>query len=321
MTTKNLNYEDLVKAREAYNSGQNVTEFLRQRGNLTQNSPEIIEAAYDLQSGTYIKSARDNWSFSQSYASELSGILERYISSSTSLLDIGSGELTTLSLLVKSLKTKPRRLLAFDISWSRLHEGLEFARDEMGSAYEILSAFVAEISEIPLRDKSVDVTTSNHSLEPNGRQLRQLLSELFRVTIEKVILFEPCYEINSEEGKKRMLEMGYVTNIDGIAEELGGKVLEKIPLKNVSNPLNPTVCYVISPPSKSDFDAGRNNAAEQKDYTDVFSVPGTNFRLDSRDGFYFSSEVGVCFPVLKGIPILRSSASILANSLVNSLDN
>jgi len=188
----------------------------------------------------------------------------------------------------------------------------------MGSAYEVLSAFVAEISEIPLRDKSVDVTTSNHSLEPNGRQL---LSELFRFTIEKVILFEPCYEINSEEGKKRMLEMGYVTNIDGIAEELGGKVLEKIPLKNVSNPLNPTVCYVISPPSKSDFDADRNNAAEQKNFTDVFSVPGTNFRLDFQDGFYFSSYVGVCFPVLKGIPILRSSASILANSLVNSLDN
>jgi hypothetical protein len=120
----------------------------------------------------------------------------------------------------------------------------------MGSAYEILSAFVAEISEIALRDKSVDVTTSNHSLEPNGRQLRQLLRELFRVTIEKVILFEPCYEINSEEGKKRMLEMGYVTNIGGIAEGLGGKIIETLPIKNVKNPLNPTVCYVITPPQK-----------------------------------------------------------------------
>jgi hypothetical protein len=42
MTTKNFNFEDLLKAKEAYNSGQNVTEFLRQRVNLTQNSPEII---------------------------------------------------------------------------------------------------------------------------------------------------------------------------------------------------------------------------------------------------------------------------------------
>jgi len=321
MGSKHLNYEDLVEAKSEYNRGQNVTEFLRERGNLTQNIPEIIEAAYDLQAGTYIKSARENWAFSQSYASELSRIMGGHISSSTSLLDIGSGELTTLSLLVKSLKTKPRRLFAFDISWSRLHEGLEFARDEMGSAYETLTTFVAEIAEIPLRDKSVDVTTSNHSLEPNGRQLPQLLSELFRVTIEKVILFEPCYEINSEEGKKRMLEMGYATNVDGIAEELGGKVVEKIPIKNVSNPLNPTVCYVITPPSKSSLDAGRNNAGEQKNDTDVFSVPGTNFRLDFQDGFYFSSEVGVCFPVLRGIPILRSSASILANSLANASDH
>jgi len=191
----------------------------------------------------------------------------------------------------------------------------------MGSAYEILSAFVAEISEIALRDKSVDVTTSNHSLEPNGRQLRQLLRELFRVTIEKVILFEPCYEINSEEGKKRMLEMGYVTNIGGIAEELGGKIIETIPIKNVKNPLNPTVCYVITPPPKRGFDASESDAAVQTNDFSVFSVPGTNLRLEIRDGFYFASEVGVCFPVLKGIPILRSGASILSNSLAETSGN
>jgi len=75
MGSKHLNYEDLVEAKSEYNRGQNVTEFLRERGNLTQNIPEIIEAAYDLQAGTYIKSARENWAFSQSYASELSRIM------------------------------------------------------------------------------------------------------------------------------------------------------------------------------------------------------------------------------------------------------
>ena len=61
MGSKHLNYEDLVEAKSEYNRGQNI--------------PEIIEAAYDLQAGTYIKSARENWAFSQSYASELSRIM------------------------------------------------------------------------------------------------------------------------------------------------------------------------------------------------------------------------------------------------------
>ena len=47
------------------------------------------------------------------------------------------------------------------------------------------------------------------------RTLEALLRELFRVTKKKLVLFEPSYELNSEEGKVRMDRLGYIKDIEG----------------------------------------------------------------------------------------------------------
>lgn len=47
----------------------------------------------------------------------------------------------------------------------------------------------------------------------------------------------------------------------------------------------------------------------------IFSVPGTNIPLKEVEDYYFSNQVGLCYPTLKSIPILKSNASILASSL------
>jgi hypothetical protein len=70
--------------------------------------------------------------------------------------------------------------------------------------------FVADISETPLLDKSVNVTISSHALEPNRSKLPELLLEIFRVTKDKIILFEPFYEFNTDEGEQRMHGLGYI---------------------------------------------------------------------------------------------------------------
>lgn len=108
------------------------------------------------------------------YTEELAAILDKYIGSGTSILDIGTGELTTLSLLVKKLQSKPENIYAFDISWSRIYKGLSFAKKHMGDDYGRLTPFVGDITEIPLRNNSINITTSSHALEPNGQNLRQL---------------------------------------------------------------------------------------------------------------------------------------------------
>jgi ubiquinone/menaquinone biosynthesis C-methylase UbiE len=310
VSERNIKYHEFFLLKKSYIAKKNIQKLLRDKKNLAYNSSEIIEMSYDLQAGGYIEYAVKNYNYINSYTSQLARILDDHVSSKKTILDIGTGELTTLSFVIKKLINKPKNIYAFDISYSRIFKGLNFAKKNMGNDFLNLKSFVADIKEIPLQNKSIDITTSSHALEPNGSNLHQLMLELFRITEDKLILFEPCYEINSKEGKKRMDKLGYIKNIDGIVEELNGKVLDKIIIKNPANPLNPTVCFVISP-SKSTKVIRHKNFNKKN----IFSIPGTNFNINKKDNFYYSNDTGLCFPVIKSIPILKSNSAILASCL------
>lgn len=307
MRNRELKHFDIKEAKKAYAEGKNVTELLRAQKNTNINTSEIIETAYDLQAGTYIEHVTKNPKQASLYTNELAQILDNHIKSGDTLLDIGTGELTTLSLLMSALINKPSEVYALDISWSRIYKGIDFAKNKMGEEYQRVTPFVSDISEIPLLDKSINLTTSSHALEPNGGKLKELLMELFRVTIDKLVLFEPCYEINSKEGKERMDKLGYIKNVDGVVKDLGGELVEKVTIKNTSNPLNPTACFIIKPPAMG--------AQPLQERNSIFSVPGTNIPLKKIEDFYYSNETGLCYPTLKNIPILKSNCSILATSL------
>lgn len=309
MKNKKLTHFNILEVKKAYALGKNITEILRAQKNISINTSEVIETAYDLQAGTYIEYVKNFHDQNLLYTTEIAQVLNNHINSNDKLLDIGTGELTTLSYLITALTKKPKYIYAFDISWSRIYQGIAFAKTIIGNEYQKIKPFVADIGEIPLLDKSINVTTSSHALEPNGGQLKVLLMELFRVTIDKLILFEPCYEINNKEGKDRMDSLGYIKNLAQIANDLGGNIIDIIPIKNISNPLNPTVCFIIKPPTIA--------PELKKNLNDTFSVPGTNKPLKKIDNFYFSTETGLCYPILKKIPILKSKCSILATSLNN----
>lgn len=299
-----MNYLDIVEAREIYKQGKNVTQYLRNKFNLKENTSEIIEIAYELQAGSYIESVIAHRQKAEDYAHELSGILKQHLNRGDSLLDVGTGELTTLSLVLNSIDIELSKVHAFDISWSRLTKGVQFYLDNNKKTDVTVEAFVADIKEIPLHAKCIDVVTSSHALEPNGRNLAILLRELFRITKRKLVLFEPSYELNSAEGKERMDSLGYIKNVSGEVEKLGGKVTDIIPIQTASNPLNPTACYVIEPPASSSV------------YLDkpVYCVPGTDFELEKDGLFLLSKDTGLVFPVLEDIPVLRSSCAILATA-------
>jgi ubiquinone/menaquinone biosynthesis C-methylase UbiE len=309
MSKRELKHFDIIAAKKAYVEDRNIPELLRKQKNLDQNTPEIIELAYDLQAGSYIENVEKNPQQSALYTAELAEILNHHISPNCSLLDIGAGELTTISLVLAKLAQKPSNVFAFDLSWSRIYKGINFAQKNLKHDFHRLNLFVGDISEIPLLDKSVNITTSSHSLEPNGGKLKELLVELFRVTSDKLVLFEPCYEINSKEGKARMDNLGYIKNMDDVVEELGGKIIEKLAIKNISNSLNPTVCFVIKPPPI--------NIQPPRMQNIIFSVPGTNISLQKVDDFYFSTHIGLSYPILKKIPILKSSCAILSTLLLD----
>lgn len=294
---------DVLEAKSIYQKGDNVTHYLRKKYGSEDNTSEIIEIAYDLQAGSYVENVKSNFDKADSYANELSDILSDNLERGDSLLDVGTGEITTLTLVLNKLKTELSDVVALDISWSRLSVGMQFHKEHRSSKFP-LKVFVADIKAIPLHEKCVDVVTSSHALEPNGRNLETLLLELFRVTKKKLVLFEPSYELNSEEGKVRMDNLGYIKDIEGTVIRLGGKVMDVVPIRHTSNPLNPTACYIIEPPK---------HIGNHLDVV-TFCVPGTNFELKLDGQHLFSRDTGLVFPVLDDIAVLKTSSAILATS-------
>ena len=305
----NTNHPNILEAKKAYKKGINLISELQSQSGCKLNLSSIIEFSYDIQAGSYIEAAKDNMDYLLRYSNELAEIISSKIKETDSILDVGTGEMTTLSHVLSSLDKNPAHCYALDISWSRIFKGLDYAKNNMGINFSNLTPFVADIREIPLLDKSINITISNHALEPNGKNIKNLICELFRVTSDLLILFEPCYEINSKAGKERMDLLGYIKDIDGVIKGLGGLMIKKIKIINVANPLNPTVCFLIQPPPV---------AVERKKIIscrDILSVPGTNIPLKSDGEFYFSHETGLFFPILKSIPILKSQNAILGSAL------
>jgi hypothetical protein len=201
-------------------------------------------------------------------------------------------------------------ILAFDISWSRLRIGGNYASSRMKrEVYARLSVFAAEIGEIPFPNKSIDVIISSHALEPNHGREKELLGEILRVARRYAVLFEPSYELNSAEGRARMEKHSYVRGLEAAATDLGARVLDIIPLVNIANPLNPTAAFVIE----------LSSSAARIGNDLVFSDPGSSSLLVKRDGYYFSPERGVSYPIIEGIPILRSSAAVLTSALAGEI--
>lgn len=305
---KNFLLSDL---KELYEQGGNIIEYLKAKNDVDYNTLELIEIAYDIQAGSYINYAKDNPHLIEAYTSEISKIIDANTNYRDSILDIGSGELTTLSNVLLRLKTETSFIYTLDVSFSRLFKGFLYAQEIIHKdIFDKLCPIVASIDEIPLLDKSVNVTISSHALEPNGGNLKKLLEELFRVTRDKLLLFEPSYEMNSLQGKKRMDMHGYIKGIPDVVKSLGGTTIELIEIINISNKLNPTYCYIITP-------------APIKLYMPVisvtkkaYSVPGSNFTLVDHIEYLISNETGMAYPKLKGIPILKNNSSILATVLI-----
>ena len=101
-----------------------------------------------------------------------------------------------------------------------------------------------------------------------------------------------------------MDKLGYIKNIEVTVSKLGGKVIDVVPIRYSYNPLNPTACYIIEPPTHIEK------------YLEVVTlcVPSTNFELKYDGQYFFSKDTGLVFPVLDDIAVLKTSSAILATS-------
>lgn len=294
----------MSKLKALYKNGTNISAFLRDEMGVSTNNNEIVEIAYDLQTGSYIESMKnsDTVKHKIEYADEISKVV-RSLCTPQTILEAGIGEATTLSWVVESLSKFScfPRFYGFDISCSRIFYARKWLEQQDVTD---VSLCTGDLANMPYRDNSIDVVYTSHSIEPNGGNEETILKELYRVAKKYVILLEPGYELSSIEMRKRMDAHGYCKNLKAISESLGYKVLSHKLFPFTVNANNPTAITIIA---KDEVETSTHSS------TDVYACPKFKTPLKELGGMLYSPEAGLVYPILKGIPCLRIENGVLAS--------
>jgi len=287
--------------KEYYEQGQNITQFLRNEMGEPHNTKEIIEIAYDLQTGSYISMVKDGEMAQRQdrYSQEIANMITS-LCQPASIMEAGVGEATTLSGVLQYLRGGEIMGYGFDLSWSRVFYAKKWLYSK-GISNTVLCS--GDLFNIPFADNSIDVVYTSHSIEPNGGNETPILSELYRVAKHYLILIEPGYEFASDEAKRRMDHHGYCKNLAGIAHSLGYDILRYEPFHlTISDPLNPSALIIIRKHPSDDM---------QQQY--VLACPRFKTLLKDIGNMLFSPEALVVYPVIGGIPCLRIENGIFAS--------
>ncbi|WP_246164013.1 class I SAM-dependent methyltransferase [Roseospira marina] len=308
----------LSELKRRYEAGDNITRLLQTEPGI--NETRSIEIAYDLQAGSYARAALENPANWVDEARERTPILNRYLRPGDTLLDAGCGENTNTCAFVDQIPPSVRAY-GFDLSVSRLVAGRRYVRQHWGeTAADRITVFCGRMDRIPLASSSVDVVMTSHAVEPNRGQEAVLLRELLRVARRYLVLFEPCYEETSEEGRRRMDSLGYVRDLDAHLKALGAKVVERTGLTVNHKPLNPTVCWVCecTGDGAPDDPAPASDTAPEAPPEMAYICPVSGEPLVRLDDCYWSPGGLYAYPILQGIPVLKPEYAIILTRPVAS---
>jgi SAM-dependent methyltransferase len=308
-TTSKEIAEIIIGMRQAYSKGGNAMEWCRDYFRTTHKTADgnnllATLVAYDLQAGSYISAARAHSENNRRWCRQLAGLLAGVLDEGDSIMEVGVGEATTLAGVLAETGAKVGLAFGFDVSWSRVAEGRKWLAETGQEA----SLFVADLLNIPLADGSVDVVYSSHSLEPNRGKEEEALRECLRVARKAVVLVEPIYELASADAQARMRHHGYVEGLRETAEKLGAEVVDYRLLDYAPNPLNPSGVLCLRKAGVAECGGVESRVA-------IWRCPMTGVELETGSEFFYASEVGLAYPVLRGIPMLRAEHGIVASKL------
>ena len=296
------NFKRLLEIISRYKQGENIIEYLNKSQSQKRNEVQDILISYDLQSSQYLKSLSDNISFKKKYCQSLANKING-LGDFDSILEVGIGEGTTIGVLNKYLNNNPSFFGGFDLSWSRVKYAKHFF-EELNLPTNNL--FCANLFNIPLKDNSIEVVFTSHSIEPNGGKEEQALKELIRVTKDYLILLEPAYELSNTEAQHRMDKHGYIKGIKETAIKLGLEILEHRLFDYSASDKNPTGITIIK---KNKPEVNKKNKA-------VFICPITKTTLEKiNENLFFSKEGLLSYPIINSIPYLLEENAVLTSHL------
>jgi hypothetical protein len=289
----NLAKSQIMKLIAAYKRGENLTRIVIDWG--LQVDVEVISLIYELQSGTYTADTILYPEYFDKFTDEIVVTLNEFLDESTLLLDCGTGEGTTFIPVLEKLKI--RNGIGIDSSFSRL----TYAQNNALAHSMNLELAVASMENLPLRSDSVDAVLTVHALEPNGGKEQVMIKELGRVTKKFIFLVEPDYVRANSIQQARMESLNYVRNLEEAIQECGFLLVKKVPIQNNFNLENCASIFVIDtvPSNGNEFLANTRR--------DIMWVdPVLKDDLATFESGLIS-EVGLWYPVIRGIPLLRES--------------
>jgi ubiquinone/menaquinone biosynthesis C-methylase UbiE len=299
-----MNIEDYFLAKSVYENNENITSALKKHLGLKKNSYEIIEIAYDLQAGEYSKKAEVNQVFYNNRAQEVFQFIDANIKHIESMLDVGSGELTMFARVASNMSFNSNiKLFATDISLSRLVVG----RKSLTPSFEIIKKInlvVADTAKLPFVTNGIDLIITDHSLEPNGGRLKELLRECFRVARRYCVFVEPSNALQSAEGLKRMESLGYIFDLEKNVVNLGGRIVARHTTVNNYNEMNKSEMLLVEVP-RANLD--KIYIKDELPY----AYPGTDYKLRRTGDLLVNEQSGFVFPILHNVPLLLEKNRIL----------
>lgn len=294
--------------RDAFSRGENAIAFAREHcGESSSNLVAATLIAYDLQAGSYTAGARANPQAKAQWCKQVADLIRPVLPQGGRLLEVGVGEATTLAGVLDTLGTSVSDAFGFDISWSRVREGNLWLSEKRQTA----NLFVADLFNIPLADESVDVVYTSHSLEPNGGREEAAIAECLRVARTAVVLIEPIYELSNAEAQARMRHHGYVRGLHDAAQDLGAEIREHRLLDFTVNELNPSGVLVLGKSGAPTVELAGLNALS----SGFWRCPLTSTKLEPLGDLFFGVEMGVAYPVVRGIPLLRPEHAFVASRI------
>lgn len=230
-------------------------------------------------------------------------IFQPHIKDGMRILEVGAGETTTIHNIIDGIAPTKAHWSGLELSWSRIAEGKRWAKehDTLGQ-FDTLVA--ASALNIPYEDNAFDIVFTNGCIEQIRYNTEQAVSEILRVARNKVILYEPTYELGDKYQRKYLKGAQYCRGLPKILEKLGANVTY---YELAPHSLNPFCCYSITVIEKT--------ADETPLPSPQYCCPKCKNLLKTKaDGLYCDTfQCSSIYPVIWGVPCLRIEDAVFAS--------
>ena len=253
---------------------------------------KIINFAYDLQTGSYIRKWKKKRQRYNKYVNEIINVIYNNFGDIKFLLDAGCGELTNTITLKKIMKKT--QIYGFDFSLNRLLAGKKYFKLNN----EDFKFVCATLMDIPFNDKSFDISVTMHAIEPNKGLEEKIIDELARVSTKGMVLVEPDFKNANSSQKKRMKKFGYTRNLENVLKRKKF-LFKKIPMKYPINEKNRSSIFVVFK---------KKTSKSKPILVDPFLKK--KISLANKD-FVYSNNTNTVYPVINNIPVIKKNCAIL----------